>query len=508
MKSIRHLASYAPLGDLLGAIPLASSNQMRRAMTQQYASDLALFINGSWRMGEGREAIQVLNPATGAAIADLPVATPADLGEALAAAQQGFADWRAVDVEKRGSILRKAADLIRERADTIAALLTTEQGKPVAEARGEVIGSASMFDFYAEEAKRAYGRVLVRPTGQRAMVLKQAVGPVAVFTPWNFPVYLLAKKLAPALAAGCSVIAKPAEECPGSTSALMKCLADAGVPANVAQLVYGDPDMISRTLIGSPVIRKVSFTGSTAVGKHLMRVAADGVKRITMELGGHAPVLVFDDVDLDRTLDMLVPQKFRNAGQVCVSPTRFYVQEGIYEAFVAGFAGRAAALKVGNGHEAGVQMGPLANPRRPAAISELVGDAKARGARVLAGGEAYGEGFFFQPTLLADVPTDAEIMTTEPFGPVAVTRPFVTLDDAIAEANRVPFGLAAFAFTENLRTANLVGDALEAGMVGINSFAISSADAPFGGVKESGFGSEGGPEGLDSYMVTKAIHQA
>jgi succinate-semialdehyde dehydrogenase / glutarate-semialdehyde dehydrogenase len=477
-------------------------------MAQDYTADLALFINGNWRTGEGRDALNVLNPATGAGIADLPVATAADLEEALAAAQAGFTVWRTVDVETRGGILRKAADLMRERADAIAFLLTTEQGKPLGEARGEVVGAASMFDFYAEEAKRAYGRVLVRPTGQRAMVIKQPVGPVAVFTPWNFPVYLLAKKLAPGLAAGCSVIAKPAEECPASTSALMKCLADAGVPANVAQLVYGVPDMISRTLIASPVIRKVSFTGSTAVGKHLMRLAADGVKRITMELGGHAPVLVFDDVDLDKTLDMLVPQKFRNAGQVCVSPTRFYVQESIHDAFINGFAERSAKLKVGNGMEAGVQMGPLANPRRPVAIASLVGDATARGAKLLAGGEAYGDGFFFQPTLLTDVPNDADIMNTEPFGPVAVTRPFATLEEAIGEANRVPFGLAAFAFTNDLRTANLAADAIEAGMVGINSFAISVADAPFGGVKESGFGSEGGSEGLESYMVSKAIHQA
>ena len=477
-------------------------------MTAEYTTDLALFVNGSWRTGEGRDTVPVRNPASGEAIADLPVATPEDLAEALEAAERGYAAWRAQDVEARGAILRKAADLIRERAGTIATLLTIEQGKPIAEARGEVAGAASMFDFYAEEARRAYGRVLVRPTGQRAMVIRQPVGPVAVFTPWNFPVYLLAKKLAPALAAGCSVIAKPAEECPASTSALMRCLADAGVPADVAQLVYGVPDMISRTLIGSETIRKVSFTGSTAVGKHLMRLAADGVKRITMELGGHAPVLVFDDVDLDRTLDMLVAQKFRNAGQVCVSPTRFYVQEGIYEAFLAGFARRTAALRVGNGLEEGVQMGPLANPRRPAAIGDLVSDASSRGARVLAGGRAYGEGYFFEPTLLADVAEDAAIMTTEPFGPVAVTRPFATLDEAIREANRVPFGLAAFAFTQKLHTANLVADALEAGMVGINSFAISMADAPFGGIKQSGFGSEGGPEGLDSYMVTKAIHQA
>lgn len=477
-------------------------------MTQDYTSDLALFINGSWRSGQGRETLRVLNPALGSGIADLPVATAADLEEALAAAEQGFKEWRMVDVDTRGAILRKAAALIRERAAVMALLLTTEQGKPKAEALGEIMGAASFFDFYAEEAKRAYGRVLVRPTGQRAMVLKQPVGPVAVFTPWNFPVYMLAKKLAPALAAGCSVIAKPAEECPASSSALMRCLLDAGVPANAAQLVFGVPDMISRTLIASPIIRKISFTGSAAVGKQLMRLAADGLKRITMELGGHAPVLVFDDVDLPKVLDVLVAQKFRNAGQVCVAPTRFYVQERIYEAFLTGFAERTAALKVGNGLEEGVQMGPLANPRRPAALTSLIGNATAHGSRLLTGGAAFGEGFFFQPTLLADVPNEAAIMNTEPFGPVAVTRPFATFDEAIAEANRGPFGLAAFAFTNDLRTANLVGDALEAGMVGINSFAISVADAPFGGVKESGFGSEGGSEGLDSYMVVKAIHQA
>lgn len=477
-------------------------------MTQTYTNDLALFVGGSWRAGEGRDAMPVLNPATGEVLAHLPVATAADLDEALSSAERGFTTWRATDVDTRGAILRKAAGLLRERAEAIAAMLTIEQGKPLAEARGEVIGAASFFEFYAEEARRAYGRVLVRPTGQRAFVLRQPVGPVAVFTPWNFPVYMLAKKLAPALAAGCSVIAKPAEECPASTSALMRCLADAGVPADALQLVYGVPDTISRALIASPVIRKISFTGSTAVGKHLMRLAADGVKRITMELGGHAPVLVFRDVDLDKTLDMLVAQKFRNAGQVCVAPTRFYVDEAIYEPFLAGFAARAQGLKVGNGLEDGVQMGPLAHARRTDAIGRLVGDAAARGARVLAGGAAYGEGFFFQPTLLADVPNEAEAMNTEPFGPVALARPFASLDQAVSEANRVPYGLAAFAFTDNLHIANRVGDALEAGMVGINSFAISVADAPFGGVKESGFGSEGGPEGLDAYLVTKAIHQA
>ncbi len=477
-------------------------------MTDNYAPDLALFIGGSWRVGEGRDVRPVFDPSTGNAIADVPIATAADLDEALAAADTGFKIWRATDVDTRSAILRKAATLMRERADDIARMLTTEQGKPLVEARGEVAGSATMFDWYAEEAKRAYGRVLVRPTGQRSIVLRQPVGPVAALSPWNFPVYLLAKKLAPALAAGCSVIAKPPEETPACTMALMRCLIDAGLPDGVCQMVFGVPDTVSRHLIASPVIRKVSFTGSVPVGKHLMKLAADGVKRLTMELGGHAPVLIFDDCDLDKTLDTVVPQKFRNAGQVCVSPTRFYVQSNIYDAFIEGFARRTETVKTGSGLDSATKMGPLANVRRPSAIGALVEDARAKGARVVAGGERGDGGFFFQPTLLADVPDSADIMSNEPFGPVAVTARFESFDEAIEKANRLPFGLAAFAFTENGRRANMLGDAIESGMVGINTFAISVADAPFGGVKESGFGSEGGAEGLDSYMVVKAIHQA
>ncbi|MFN5903787.1 MAG: aldehyde dehydrogenase family protein, partial [Novosphingobium sp.] len=320
-------------------------------MTKTYDADLALFINGSWKIGEGRDLFPVVDPARGETIAEVPLATPADLDEALAAAERGFALWRATPAEQRAAVLTKAATLLRERADAIATLLTLEQGKPIAEARSEVIGSAQIFDWCAAEATRIYGRVLVRPTGQRALVTKQPVGPVAAFSPWNFPVYLMAKKLGPALATGCSVIAKPPEETPGCTGALVRCLYDAGLPGDVVQLVHGVPDAVSRHLLASPVIRKVSFTGSVPVGKHLMRLAADGLKRVTMELGGHAPVLVFDDCDLEKTLDMVVPQKFRNAGQVCVSPTRFYVQQGIYDRFVEGFAARTAKVKTGNGLE-------------------------------------------------------------------------------------------------------------------------------------------------------------
>jgi len=473
-----------------------------------YDTDLQLFIDGSWRAGEDRDLFPVRNPATAETIAELPLATPADLDEALEAAKRAYPGWRATDVDKRAAILHRAAKLLKERAEEIGRVMTQEQGKPLAEAKGEVLGSASLFDWYAEEIKRDYGRVLVRPAGQLSRVMHEPVGPVATFTPWNFPIYLLAKKVAAALAAGCSVISKPAEETPGSARALAKALEDAGLPKGVFQLVHGVPDMVSRHLIGSPIIRKVSFTGSTPVGKHLMKLAADNVTKITLELGGHAPVLVFDDCDLEATLDKLVPQKFRNAGQVCVSPTRFYVQSGIYDAFAKGFAARAQKVKVGNGLEADTRMGPLANERRVPAISKLVEDARAKGAKVLAGGEPGDGGYFFKPTVLADVPLEADVMSQEPFGPLALMRPFETMDEAIEQANRLPYGLAAFVFTENGRRANILGDAIEAGMIGINTFAISIADAPFGGVKESGFGSEGGKEGLETYQVVKAIHQA
>jgi succinate-semialdehyde dehydrogenase / glutarate-semialdehyde dehydrogenase len=476
-------------------------------MATAYTGNLGIYINGSWRSGEGRDVHKVINPATGNVLAELPLATAADLEEALEATAKGFAEWRAVDANARAATLHKVAGLIRERAEDIAVLLTTEQGKPLAEARTEVLSCAAQFDYFAEEAKRSYGRVLVRPTGQRALVLKQPVGPVAAFSPWNFPVNLMCKKMAAALAAGCSIIAKPPEETPACTSAIMQCVIDGGVPGNVAQLVYGVPDMVSRHLIASPVIRKISFTGSVPVGKHLLKLAADGVKRTTMELGGHAPVLVFDDCDLEKAIKLSATTKFRNAGQVCISPTRFYVQEGIYDRFVAGFAEHAKQVKVGNGIEDGTVMGPLANERRPSAIEALVEDATKKGAKLLTGGARGDGGYFYQPTVLADVPMSADVMDNEPFGPVALMRPFKTFDEAIEQANRLPFGLAAYAFTENARQANLVADALDTGMVGLNSFVISHSDAPFGGVKESGFGSEGGPEGLDSYYVTKAVHQ-
>ena len=475
-------------------------------MITTYETSLQLFIDGAWRAGEGRDQRPVFNPVSGDTLAGLPIATAADLDQELAAAERGWPVWRAKSADERAALMHRAAGLIRDRVEHIATILTMEQGKPIAEARGEVLSAAGLFDYFAEQGKRIDGRIVPRPIGQRAMVLRQPVGPVAGFSPWNFPVNLMVKKIAPALAAGCVVIAKAPEEAPASTGAVMRCIADAGIPGDAVQLVFGDPAMISRHLLASPVIRKVSFTGSTAVGKHLMRLAADNVQRITMELGGHAPVLVFDDCDLEVTLDKVVAQKFRNAGQVCVSPTRFYVQEGIYDAFVRGFAERTSRVKVGDGLDPATQMGPLANARRAPALEGLIEDAVAKGARIVAGGERGDQGYFFQPTALADVPLEALAMNEEPFGPLALIRTFATEDEAMVQANRLPYGLAAFLFSEDGRRINRVADALESGMVGVNGFAISSHDMPFGGIKESGFGSESGPEGLDGYLVTKAIH--
>ena len=478
-------------------------------MTDSYPTTLGSHIDGEWIAGADRAVHDVINPATGETLGALPLATAADLDRALDAAARGYRTWRAMPVDARAGVLAKAAALMRERVDLIATVATLEQGKPLAEARGEVAYTAALTDWYAAEARRNYGRVLHRPAGTRSLVLREPIGPTAAFCPWNFPILNPARKAAPALAAGCSMIVKPPEEAPASAIEVLRCFLDAGLPPGVLQIVFGEPDMVSRKLIESPVIRKISFTGSVPVGKHLASLCGQQMKRATMELGGHSPVLVFDDCDLDKTVAMLVGAKFRNAGQVCVSPTRFYVQQDIYERFAAAFAERSRALHVGNGMDMATQMGPLANPRRPDAIETLVADARSAGARVAAGGErAAGAGFYYPPTVLLDVPDSARAMNEEPFGPLALMQPFATVDDAIAQANRLPFGLAAYAFTENARHANIVADGIESGMVGINMVAMSAVDAPFGGVKDSGDGSEDGPEGMQAFMVTKAVHQA
>jgi succinate-semialdehyde dehydrogenase/glutarate-semialdehyde dehydrogenase len=383
-----------------------------------------------------------------------------------------------------------------------------EQGKPLAESRLEVHIVAHLFSFYAGECQRTYGRELVRPAGMRSTVRHEPVGPVAAFAPCTFPLANPGRKPGAPIAAGCSVIMKAAEETPASALGVLQALLDAGLPKQVAQAVFGVPDEVSRHLLASPVIRKLSFTGSTVVGKHLAKLAADNMLRTTMELGGHGPVLVFDDVDVDQVLNVAVAGKYRNAGQVCVSPTRFIVQEDVFERFRDGFAERAKAVKVGDGLIEGTQMGPMANKRRPEAMDRLIGNARDKGATLNAGGGRIGnQGFFFEPTVLSEVPLEADIMHEEPFGPVALINPYKGEDEMIAEANRVPFGLAGYAWTGDVKRQRRLADAIETGMVGINSHMIGGADSPFGGVKWSGHGSEDGPEGVLACMVTKAVHE-
>lgn len=467
----------------------------------------ALLIDGVWIEASERETQPVVNPATGRAVGVVPHATPADLDRALAAAERAFATWRHVNPRDRGRILKKAADLMRERQEDIARLATLEMGKPLAEARLETHFASEEMEWFAEEGRRSYGRVIPgRLHHTRFSVVREPIGPSAGFSAWNFPIGNAARKMGAALAAGCTMVYKPGEEAPAAALAVARCLVDAGVPAGAIAVVFGVPDTISRHLLASPVIRKISFTGSIPVGKHLIKLAADGLKRTTMELGGHAPVLVFDDADIATALDMGVQRKYRNSGQVCVSPTRFYVQEASYARFCEGFAERAARIKVGDGLEPDTQMGPLVHMRRRDAVEALVQDAVERGAKLLAGGRRIGnEGSFYAPTVLADVPADARIMREEPFGPVAVINPFGSLDDAVAKANALPYGLAAYAFTSSAAAIARLGDAIEAGMVGINSFNISMPETPFGGVKESGHGSEVGMEGIDAFLVTKTL---
>src|SRR6478752_4066361 len=473
-------------------------------------SDLALYIDGKWMNGGGRKGEDVINPATEKPLAHLPHASKADLDEALEAAKKGFALWRATSAYDRAKIMRKAADLMRERHDAISKVLVQEQGKVYAEARAEVITSADIIDWYAEEGRRSYGRIVPgRVKGTRQLVVSEPVGVVAAFTPWNFPVLTPARKVGGALAAGCALILKASEETPGACVEMVKCFADAGLPAGVLNLVFGVPSDVSEHLLGKDAVRKISFTGSIPVGKHLAQLAAKGMKRATMELGGHSPVVVFGDADPEKTADTISAFKYRNAGQVCISPTRFYVQETIYDRFLKRFTDNAKAIKLGDGLEKDTTMGPLANPRRLDAMDSFVQDAKNRGGKVQTGGNRSGnQGFFFEPTVVTDVPDDSKIMTEEPFGPVAPIVTFKTFDEVVERANSLEFGLAAYTFTSSDKNASAISDALQSGMVGVNSIAISTPETPFGGIKESGYGSEGGIEGLQAYMNIKFISQA
>ena len=469
-----------------------------------------LFIDGAWAPAASGRTLPVVNPASGEQIGTVAHAERADLDRALEAVAKGFKVWRKTSAFDRSKIMRKAANLLRERAEAIAPLMTQEQGKTLAEAKGEILAGADTIDWFAEEARRAYGRVIpARAEGVYQLVIKEPVGPVAAFSPWNFPIYQAVRKISAALAAGCSIIIKAPEETPASPSELIRAYADAGVPAGVINLVFGVPSEISEYLIPHPIIRKISFTGSTPVGKHLASLAGLHMKRATMELGGHAPVIVFDDADIAVAAKVMASSKFRNAGQVCVSPTRFLVQEGVYENFVDKFVEATKRLKVGNGLDTGVTMGALANPRRTQAMEVNMEDAGKHGGKVRIGGHRIGDkGNFYEPTVVTELATDARAMNEEPFGPLAVINPFRTFDDAVTEANRLPFGLAAYAWTNSAKTANAIASQVETGMISINHLGLALPEVPFGGVKDSGYGSEGGSEAIEPYLNPKFVSQA
>ncbi|MDA8051463.1 MAG: NAD-dependent succinate-semialdehyde dehydrogenase [Rhodospirillales bacterium] len=473
-------------------------------------SDVSLFIDGAWSGSAAGRTIAVLNPATGEPIGNVAHAEAPDLDRALAAAAKGFHVWRRISAYERAKIMRKAASLMRDRMDAIARIMTTEQGKPLAEAKAETALAGDIIEWFAEEARRAYGRVVpARAPGVYQLVVKEPVGVAAAFTPWNFPINQAVRKVSAALAAGCSIIIKGPEETPASCAEVVRSYAEAGVPEGVINLVFGAPAEISSYLIPHPLVRKISFTGSTAVGKHLAAMAGAHMKRVTMELGGHAPAIIFEDADVEAATKILSGNKFRNAGQVCIAPTRFLVQEKVFDDFVGRFVSVAKGLKVGDGLDPATQMGPLAHARRVAAMEGFITDAVQKGAELVTGGKRIGnKGYFYEPTVLTNVPTTARAMNEEPFGPVAMIAPFRDFDEVVAEANRLPYGLAAYAYTRSAKTANAIANAVESGMISINHHGLALPEVPFGGVKDSGYGSEGGLEAIEAYLVTKFVSQA
>ena len=471
--------------------------------------DVALFIDGAWGAGQGAP-LPVLNPATGEAIGTVAHAKPADLDRALAAAQRGLAQWRHSTGFERARVLRRAAALLRERAERIAELMTLEQGKVIAEARQEVERGAETCDWMAGEAQRIEGRTIGARAGNISQaVLKQPIGVVAAFTPWNFPINQMVRKLTGALAAGCAIIVKGPEETPACCAELVRALADAGVVAGAMNLVYGTPAEISEYLIPQSAVRKVSFTGSTAVGKQLAALAGRHMKPVTMELGGHAPVLIFEDADIEAAARALCGNKFRCSGQSCINPTRFLIEQRVYERFIEAFVATARDLRVGDGLDPASTMGPVANVRRLQAMEALTADAVQQGARLRLGGHRIGErGYFFEPTVLSDVPLSARAMNEEPFGPIALMRSVNGLHEAIAEANRLAYGLAAYAFTRSAASARAVIEGVQSGMVSINHFGLGTPETPFGGVRDSGYGFEGGSEAIEAYLQPRFVSVA
>lgn len=465
--------------------------------------DLQILVGGEWKSRDGRP---VINPADETTIGTVPHATQADLAAAVAAAEEGFKVWRRTAPAKRAEIIVKAANIIRSGVEDFAVAMTLEQGKPIAQSRLEVLRGADIIEWDANEGRRAYGRVIPAEPGMRHTVLRQPIGPVAAFSPWNFPMSSPSRKVGGALSAGCSIILKASEETPAGAVQLARAFMDAGLPPGVLNLVFGDPASISEYLIPHPSMRLVTFTGSIPVGKQLAAMAGQYMKPCIMELGGHAPVIVCDDVDPVATAAASVTGKSRNAGQVCVSPTRWFVQDRVYDQFTKAFAEKAAALKIGNGMDPANQMGPLANARRIEAMTDLVADAKAKGAKVLAGGSRLGNrGYYWPLTVIADLPDDARAMREEPFGPLALVNRVKSVDEAIGRANELPFGLAAYAFTNSAKDADRLAEGVEVGNLSINHFVASSAETPFGGVKDSGYAREGGSEGLTHYTVVKNV---
>lgn len=470
----------------------------------------ALFIGGEWTKGTSGRSMPVVDPGNGEVLAELPCASAADVDAAAQAASAAFAAWRDTPAMERARVLRAAASLLRDDHERLAGIITREAGKPLPESRAEVTIGADTLDWFAAEALRLDGRLMpARSPGTEFRVERLPVGPVAAFCAWNAPLVNPVRKLAPALAAGCTVVLKASEETPAGAVALVRVLAAAGLPAGALNLVFGDPAAISEQLIAHPAIRKISFTGSTAVGKRLARAAAVRMKPATMELGGHAPVFVFDDADIDAAAAAAVKAKYRNAGQICFSPSRFFVQEAAFNRFAEAFTDAARRLRVGYGLDADAEMGPLAHAQRIRAMERLCADADAAGARCVAGGKARQRpGFYWEPTVYLDAPPTSLLMTTEPFGPIASIGCFAGIDDAIAEANRLPYGLSAYVFTRSRAATATLVEAIESGTIGVNTFQVVLPETPFGGVRDSGIGREGGPDGIEPYTVTRFTHWA
>jgi succinate-semialdehyde dehydrogenase / glutarate-semialdehyde dehydrogenase len=466
-----------------------------------------LYINGQWQDAQAGETLAVINPATEQEIGRVAKAKTADLDLALQAAEQGFQVWKNTAPAERAKIMKKAAILLRERVEQVAEIMTLEQGKPLKQAKIETLGAADVIDWFAGETVRSYGQLIpARQNDVHSYTVKTPVGVVAAFTPWNFPINQIVRKMSAALAAGCSIIIKGPEETPASPAQLIQAFHDAGVPQGVVSLVYGEPAEISAYLIPHPIVAKISFTGSTPVGKQLAALAGQHMKKATMELGGHAPVLIFKDADLDVAVKEMLASKFRNAGQVCIAPTRFLIERDVYDEVISKIKTQVEALKVGNGLDDDTDMGPMIHARGYANIQKLIKNALEKGAQLVCGGEALeGAGYFMQPTVLKDVPFEADCMDKEPFGPLVLCRPFDSYEEAVKEANRLEFGLAAYAYSRSNKTCLDLGRDIQSGMLTINHVGLGLPELPFGGIKDSGYGTEGGSEAINAYFDTRLV---